>query len=284
MQHTQKQQITNQLKAFVDLNKSQNKASVKIGVSSGTISQVLNHNWDLVSDDMWRKISAGVGVKSSEWTIVDTTDLKLIYTALKDAQANSNVFAAIGDAGSGKTVALKRYAQEHDNVVLVHCSEYWNRKYFLSQLLKSLGINSGGYTAAEMMDKVVDILHERHEPVIVLDEADKLKDEVLYFFITLFNQLEDHCGIVLIATPHLQKRIERGVRNNRKGYSEIYSRIARKFIQLKGVSFSDVTQVCLANGIENKQQIKAIWDDSQEDLRRVKRKIHAFKMSTAKVA
>lgn len=277
----EKTEITNLLKPFVGRSGSQNKAAVKLEVSSATISQVLNFNWDLVSDEMWRKISAGIGFKSSSWKVVETTDFKLVRKLLKDAKKYSNVFAVTGDAGSGKSEALKQFAAEHENVVLVRCSEYWNRKKFLAELLKSMGIDSAGYTSAEMMADIVTILKQRNAPIIILDEADKLKDEVLYFFITLYNELEDHCGITLFATDYLKKRIERGVKVNRKGYREIYSRIGRKFIKLKGVSFSDVTQVCLANGITNKAQVNEIFKESENDLRRVKRKVHALKMISA---
>jgi hypothetical protein len=114
-----------------------------------------------------------------------------------------------------------------------------------------------------------------------MDEADKLSDQVLYFFITLYNQLEGHCGIVLAATPHLEKRIKRGIKLNKKGYTEIFSRLGRKFIELKGVCFSDVKAICQANGVNGATGIKEIWDDCEGDLRRVKRKIHAWKKSNA---
>jgi hypothetical protein len=100
----------------------------------------------------------------------------------------------------------------------------------------------------------------------------------MYFFITLYNQLEDRCGIVLCATDHLSKRVKRGLTLNRRGYKEIYSRVGRKFIELEGVGITDVTQICMANGIKNPALIKDIYNDSENDLRRVKRKIHAVRM------
>ena len=87
-----------------------------------------------------------------------------------------------------------------------------------------------------------------------MDEADKLSDQVLYFFITLYNQLEDHCGIVLLATDYLEKKIRKGLRLNRKGYKEIYSRIGRRFIPLRAVNLTDITGVCIANGITDKNK------------------------------
>jgi hypothetical protein len=104
-----------------------------------------------------------------------------------------------------------------------------------------------------------------------------LSDQVLYFFITLYNQLEEECGIVLQATNHLEKRLMKGIRLNKKGYNEIWSRIGRKCIELTGVTADDIASICLANGVDNEKLIDRIIDDSESDLRRVKRKVHAAK-------
>jgi hypothetical protein len=121
------------------------------------------------------------------------------------------------------------------------------------------------------------------DPIIIMDEADKLSDQVMYFFITLYNQLEDHCAIVMVATDYLEKKIRKGLRLNKKGYKEIFSRIGRKFIMLKGVCINDITEVCMANGVTVKSDIKSVIEDCDNDLRRVKRRCHAIgKINEAK--
>ena len=273
-----KKQVQEKLEAFVANAGSQNNAAkIMTGVSSALLSQIKNDKWDLISDAMWRTVGAQVGMNAKEWICVETTDFKLITHFLNDAQTNANVFAMTGDAGSGKSKTFELYIQNHKNAHLLSCAEYWNRKEFLIQLLAAMKIDSSGFTVAEMMNEIVKKLKSQEDPLIILDEADKLPDTVLYFFITLYNRLEDHCGIVMCATDHLSKRIAKGIKLNRKGYKEINSRIGRKFIELKGVNFTDVTQICIANGVENPKAIKEIFNDSEQDLRRVKRKIHAYK-------
>ena len=115
-----------------------------------------------------------------------------------------------------------------------------------------------------------------------MDEADKLNDNVLYFFITIYNALEDdlgtlRCGLILQATNYLEKRINRGVKLNRKGYNEVYSRICRRFVTLGGVNERDIQMVCQANGIIRSEEVKEVIVDSEKDLRRVRRKIHAIR-------
>lgn len=275
-----KLQVKTKLAEYCARFDSQNKASNSLkGVSSATISQVLNNNWDLISPEMWRKIGTQIGYTSNTWEVVETRDFRLLNILLTDAQQNSNVFAVTGNAGSGKTLALRTFTEANRRVFLLSCNEYWNRKQFLQELLASMGKDYSGYTVGEMMYEAVKGLKVMELPLIILDEADKLSDNVLYFFITLYNQLEDHCGIVLVATSHLEKRIKRGIKLNKKGYTEIFSRIGRRFIELKGTGSADVKAICNANGIFDNKVVREIYEDSEGDLRRVKRKIHAFKQT-----
>lgn len=281
MKKTEKQAIAEKLQAYVESKESQNKAAKTLkGVSPATVSQVLNGNWELISEDMWRTIATQIGYDARKWAVVQTEGYNEMYEVLSDAQENALVFAVIGDAGCGKSQAIKVYGERNRNTLVLSCSEYWNRKQFLVELLRSLGVDAAGCTVVDMVADAVHQLKRREGVLLVLDEADKLSDQILYFFITLYNQLEDHIGIVLCATQHLEKRITKGVRNNRKGYREIYSRIARKFVQIPAVNASDIAAVCMANGITDKKTINEIVDDSDCDLRRVKRLVFAAKNSS----
>lgn len=280
MNNTEKQQIADRLAEYCARYESQNKAANSLkGVSAATISQMLNHNWDLIKDEMWRNVATQIGHTNSQWAVVETRDFRIMNMLLADARDNSNVFAVTGDAGTGKSFALRQFTDENKRVYLLSCNEFWNRKMFLQELLAAMGKDYSGYTVGEMMFEVVRGLKTQDSPLIILDEADKLSDQVLYFFITLYNQLEDHCGIMLVATSHLEKRIKRGIKLNKKGYTEIFSRIGRKFIELKGVGSMDVKAICATNGITEANVIKEIFKDSEGDLRRVKRLIHAHKQA-----
>lgn len=278
MNNERREIIADKLQAFCDRIGSQNKAALTLkAVSAATINHVLNRKWDLINDSMWLHIGSQVGYMNTPWVTVETGDLKILHHLLTDARENSMVFAVVGDAGTGKTAALQNFTDANKRVYLLQCNEFWNRKFFLQELLTAIGRDHSGYTVGEMMQEIVLVLKKQENPLIILDEADKLTDQVMYFFITLYNKLEDKCGIVLCATNHMAKRIHRGRKLNKKGYNEIYSRIGRKFIELQGLKTADITAVCVANGIEDAKQIREVIDDCEGDLRRVKRKIHALK-------
>lgn len=281
MRHSEKQAIADKLREYVGSKESQNAAAKSLrGVSAATVSQMLNGKWELIADDMWRTVAGQVGYDPRRWRVVETGGHRRMTDVLADAQRQSLVMAVVGEAGCGKSQAIKAYAASRRNVVALCCSEYWNRKDFLWELLRELGVDAGGKTISEMMREAIRQLKRREDVLIVLDEADKLADQVLHFFITIYNQLEDTVGIVLCATQYLRKRIERGVANNRKGYKEIYSRVGRKFIPMPVVNDGDIRAVCAANGVTDRREVERIIDDADSDLRRVKRLVCALKLKS----
>ena len=277
MELIKKQQIQRALRTYCERYESQNKAANTMkGVSSATVSQILNENWDLITDAMWRNVATQIGYKENRWEAVETNNYRQMMMLLADVKENSLVMAITGEAGSGKTFAATQYTAKNKGSYMLCCNEYWNRKVFLTELLTSLGRDYTGYTVSEMMIEAVRALKTQDAPLLILDEADKLSDQVFYYFITLYNQLEDECGIVLLATDHLEKRIKRGIKLNKKGYNEIWSRLGRKCVQLKGVNAADIAAICEANGIVESRDVDIVVADSESDLRRVKRKVHAL--------
>lgn len=277
MTHTEKIQTVEALERFIAQKGSQNKVAASIQVSSATLSQMRAHNWENISNEMWRKVGAYVGSTTTGWSFAETRNSQDLTKFFTDSQEYSLVMAITGKAGAGKTETAKKYESENKNAFLISCNEYWDKRWFLRELLQKMGKEHSGMTLPEMMHKAVLLLKSTENPIIILDEADKLADNVLLFFITLYNELENHCGIVLMATHFLEKRIRRGVAMEKKGYREIYSRVGLRFIELETTSYSDIEKVCKANGIEDSTMIRAIAKDSDGDVRRVRRLIFATK-------
>lgn len=278
MTHQDKIQTVEALEKFIVQKGSQNQVAAGMpGVSAGTLSQMRNHNWDLISDEMWRKVAKYVGVAASGWNYAPTRNSLELELFFNDSQKDSLVIAITGKSGAGKSETAKKYESENKNVFLLSCNEYWDKRWFLRELLSKMGKDHAGMTLPEMMHKAVLMLKSLEKPIIILDEADKLADNVLLFFITLYNALEDHCGIVLMATNFLEKRIRRGVAMEKKGYREIYSRVGLRFIELENTSYSDVEMICKANGIEDPAIIRTIAKDCDGDVRRVRRLIFSHK-------
>lgn len=270
-----KQQIKIDLANYVQKQGSQNQASKHlISVSNATISNILADKWDNIADAMWLSIQKQVTPSLGGWVVVETRRIKQLNRIYGDAKNFSEVFCVVAPEGSGKSEPANLFTA-NPNVYRVVCKEHFNRKTFLVELLNAMGRDGSGYTVYELMNEVLETILKAENPLIILDEVDKLSDQVLYFFISIYNTTEDKCGIVLQATDFFKKRIKRGVGNNRKGYKEIFSRFGRNFIELPANTDKDLAAIIIANGVTDESEVIRITNQSEGDIRRIKRLVKA---------
>lgn len=254
-------------------------------VSAATISSILNDKFQNISDDMFSNIAWQVGVNTDGWKLCETQTFKDVSMKLQEAQTYKNVHWVIGDAGCGKTSTTKAYIADHKEVYYILCSEDMKKTDFVREMARRIGIPEDGYAIRDVLFLIISSLSGRKAPLLVFDEADKLTDSVLAYFITIYNHLEDKVGIVFLSTSYIKRRMENGLRYNKKGYREINSRIGRKFFELYDTRPTDVYAICMANGLSDGDTHKVMADVEKcdYDLRRVKKMIHKVKrMNEAK--
>lgn len=289
MTQQEKDGIREALVAYAARYSSQKKAAASLnGVSAGTLSAVINGRYGNISDDMFRNIIAQVTPAGSAtgWQIVETNSFQEIWYALGDAQEFKKVRWIVGGAGCGKTTTATLYAQKNREVFVILCDEDMRKGDFVREIARKLGFKTGGMRVREILDLAIDSLVQMEDPLLVFDEGDKLNDSVFQYFINLYNRLEGKCGITFLSTGYIRHRIDCGLRYNRKGYNEIYSRIGRRFFELEPTSGNDVFAVCRANGLTDKKLIANVigaTERSEFDLRCVKDAVHREKrMASAK--
>lgn len=273
----QKNEIRSRLEAYVKRYPSQNKAvnSLK-GTSAGTVSSIINGKWDNISEDMWLNISSQIGA-SSQWQICRTSAFNNLMFYMDDAKNESSVMWVVGPAGSGKSTAAGVFASENPNVFLLTCSEDMHKSDFIRELAGKVGVRTVGLTVRESLAAIIDALVRMERPLLIFDEGDKLTDSVLYYYISLYNTLEDKCGMVFLSTAYIRERMRKGLSRARKGYDELDSRICRNFIPLDYIGNAEVAEICHANGLNDPKAVTRVMKDAAScgnDLRRVKRLVH----------
>lgn len=242
-------------------------------VSEATVIQVIKNNWDKISEAMWRNIGKQVGYSlNGKWNMATTKPFNALIKLLSTAQENALTQAVVVPAGRGKSFAINWFQKHKENVFPVMCTEYWSNKDFLTKILRKMGKDAVGNTD-QLMDTIIETVLKLEEPIIILDEFDKLKDRQKLFFITLYNMLSDHCALILIGTANLESQIKNKSTKHRMGFEEIYSRINRRFITLPDSNLKDVALICQANGVDDESEITSIYNECHGDLRRVKTSI-----------
>lgn len=272
----QKTTIVETLRTYIKRFKSQNQAvnSLK-GISAGTVSQMLNGKWENISEDMWLKLQAQIA-QPTGWKICQTHAFQDVMTFLSFAKKESSVVWITGPAGIGKTTAARIFANDRKNVFILPCSEDMHKADFVRELAAKIGVNTNGLTVRETLQSIIKQLVTLESPLLVFDEGDKLTDSVLYYYISLYNALEDKCGMVFLSTAYMEKRIRAGVQKGKKGYDELDSRISRKFVPLSSVNTVEIEAICRANGLDDDAAIKTVQYEASgcgNDLRRVKESV-----------
>lgn len=292
MTQQQKNEVVQLIETEIGRLGSQEKVSKKCQVSPATLSQMRAGNWTNIADSMWSKVASALGYRPQGWQMADIRSTRMIQHILDNSKRNSLFMAVSHRAGSGKTSGLKAYeaANRSSNVFYLSCRE-WARREFLQNLALNLGLEGG--SKAMSMDALLMAITEffkaraNQRPLLILDEADKLKGPALRSLITLYNECEDTLGLVISGTDALAKQMQADARHNRKGAEELLSRFGRRFLNLVGATIADVTQICTANGVSDKAVIEAIFKECEpvnrmlagapvmvvEDLRRVKRAV-----------
>lgn len=266
MTNLQKNEIIQLVEVEIENLGSANKVATKCGVSPAMISNVRNGKHELIAIEMWLKIGNALGYNTSDWQIAETLDFRKVYTLCNDIK-NESLFRVLSDtAGIGKTAPLKTYAKMNagNAVFYIRCRE-WSKRDFLTELCTSLGIEieNSNTSIDKLGQKVSEFFLQRShlKPILIVDEAGKLKDAAIRWFIHLFNDNEEKMGCLLVGAEDLEKRIKDGVRLKRQGYDELSSRFRRTYIKLNGCRIADVKLICNINGITEKSEQNEIFTE-----------------------
>lgn len=279
-----KKEIRDLLENYCTRYQSRNSAAESLkNVSASTVSSVLNGKWENISDTMWKSIRSQItdSTTSREWQIVETPTFKDVYFVLSQAQEDRSMIWLTAKAGSGKTTTAEYYRSQNRNVIYVLCDEDMRKSSFALELARAAGMRlNSQILAREKIMRVIDFIAEMDDPLIIFDEGDKLPDNILCYFITIYNHLKGKAGIVFLSTNFMQKRLANGLTRNWKGYDELDSRIGRKFYEAEEPTANDVHSICRANGVSDEAVIASIIKDAAScnyDLRRVDRKVKAIR-------
>lgn len=276
-----KEQVRSALIAYRSNYPTLNRAAESLqGVSSATVSQLCNGKYELISDEMFIRIASQIGFAFDSWNLHEGKTFKEITFTLSDAQSYKNVTWIVGDAGCGKTTAAIEYRRTHRNVFYILCSEDMRRSDFVREIAKQVGAPTDTTNLRDMLENAISMISFLGNPLLVFDEGDKLTDSVFNYFISIYNRLEGHAGIVFLSTDYIKRRMEAGLRYNKKGYKEINSRIGRRFFDVSPTEENDIYAICQANNLTDRADIEEVLKDakrSDNDLRRVKRCIHRQK-------
>lgn len=279
MTNQEKKQLVERVKAKQErLGGLSNNATAKLmQVSGATLSKIMNGKWESITD-AWRKVANWVG--GEQWVDVPTGNGKRIHAMCSHAQALGITKAVSFRQGSGKSHNAKTYANSTPNVYYLEVEPHYTKKVFLQKLSIVMGLSPVG-GISQLVDEIVERLNSLDNPLIILDEFDQLKDNVLVLFKTFYNKA--NTGIMLIGGLNFKKRIEKGANNAKQSFCEIHSRLGGEFLPMYEVEHSEIRAICEANGVYSQKEIQTIIKECKRDLRTVRSKVEMLHLKRTTV-
>lgn len=219
---------------------SQAKAAQLTGISASAISTLRKGEYKGSTETVFRKLAEYFGVKEeaeltySEVEYANTSISGQIYDIIRICHVKGGLAIACGDAGIGKTKAVRKYASDYStNTVVVTMNPCLTGvKSLLCTLAGRLGADRS-HSIPDLWNAIVSKLTDGM--VIIFDEAQHmtLKDiEILRSFSDYFTDKGQTLGIVFIGNPETVYKM--GVKKAE------FAQIANRTKQIKIYSTSEI--------------------------------------------
>lgn len=199
-----------------------------IGVSSASISMYLNDTYAAKGgkyETIEPKIKAFLEVQESKAQreelvlgFVSTKTTRRISEVMRDAHEAGDTVVIYGQAGLGKTQAVKNYCEKNPAAILIEANPSFTALVLMRKLAAAAKVSTVG-SLNDLFESVSDRLRDSGR-LIVVDEAENLPLRAL----EIIRRLHDDtgCGLVLSGMP----RLVANLRGKHGELVQLYSRVS----------------------------------------------------------
>nr|DAU56786.1 MAG TPA: putative ATPase [Caudoviricetes sp.] len=220
------QQKLTEFKAKSGMN--QTELARGIGVSPASISMYLNNTYAEKGgkyETIEPKIEAFLEVQESKAQreelvlgFVSTKTTRRISEVMRDAHEAGDTVVIYGQAGLGKTQAVKNYCEKNPAAILIEANPSFTALVLMRKLAAAAKVSTVG-SLNDLFESVSDRLRDSGR-LIVVDEAENLPLRAL----EIIRRLHDDtgCGLVLSGMP----RLVANLRGKHGELVQLYSRVS----------------------------------------------------------
>ena len=220
--------------------------SKSIGLNNAVYSRLKKGETErIISDTEWIRLGREFSVKLHEdnWKVAKTTVYLQIQDNLNFCKELSRSMVLVDDCGIGKTFCTKHIIRTMKNTFYVDCSQAKSKQLFIRLLAKTVGLDNKGkyYDVLANLKYYITTLAQS-KPLIILDEAGDLEYTAFLELKGIWNATDGICGWYMMGADGLRDKIDKGIKNKKVGFAEIFSRFSDEFIKLVPQGKSDRTE------------------------------------------
>lgn len=189
---------------------------------------------------------------------VNTTIVEDVYDIARICHVDGEIGVCCGDPGVGKTYAVKKYAIENTDVILVEADLGYTTKVLFSEIHKKLGFEGLG-TIHNMFSDIISKLKSSGR-LIIVDEAEHLPYKALELLRRIYDKA--NIGILLVGMP----RLIMNLRGEKRQYAQLFSRVGIA-TKLAGLTETDAKSIIQSVLPSNKGLHKLLFENSAGNTR-----------------
>lgn len=263
MKNEQKQQVRAALLRYAATFAGKQQAAASLsGITSASIEQMMQGNYEMVTDQDWRNIARQVGFYQGGWVPADTSVFVLLRLLMDDAREFATHYAIAMAGGSGKTFAAMQYVSDYEGCCYLQADATYNMRSFMAALLGMLQINAQG-TIPAMQQQLYTRLDTGNCRLLVIDNAHLLKERVLNLLLQIADMPGGKCGFVLLGNAALGARV----------LSATGNMAGIRTISLSNTNPADVAMVCKANGLDIPELVERVKEESNGNMHQAQQMI-----------
>lgn len=208
--------ITRLLEFMEKSGKTQIQIARETGLSGTVISQFISGTYegdnDKIADSLEKYLVIAIErLESSDNTVFypELRNTKTSLFAVKYAHKNCDVVLLSGDAGAGKTTALKHYTQNNTGVIFITASTCTSSPTaILKEIASAIGKKATGNKS--QIEKILISALNNSNRLIIIDEADQLTFNAIQAVRNLNDKA--HVGILLSGNNRIYNQMVMGAR------------------------------------------------------------------------
>jgi DNA transposition AAA+ family ATPase len=169
---------------------------------------------------------------------VETATWRRINEVARVCHAEGDIGLVTGEAGIGKTFAVKEYVARNHGVILIEADATYTVRHLFQELANAVGIQSKGDTHFYLEEVIRKLKNSKR--LIIVDESEHLNVKSL----DVIRRINDRAGvgILLVGLPAFLHYLR-----GRKGdYTYLFSRIG-VFSEVKNLSRAETEQIIRLN-------------------------------------
>lgn len=232
-----------QLKSYMQATGlRQPQVAAQLGKSTAVVNQYLQGKYAGDTESLDKDVAQLVQrylekIKDVKTDFVETPTAKRILEICGMAHAMVDIHLVIGGAGLGKTIALRHYAKNNSNVIMIETDPTFTAKVLLTELCQMLGVVAGKNNNHSMMEAIIEKL-KGSDKLLIIDEAELLA----YKPLEILRRIHDKAGvgIVLAGLPQLRTNL----RGSKGEYKQLYSRVGMVLDLKNQLPETDIAMLC----------------------------------------